>query len=334
MKAYENEIKTICRLPYPWEKLQDKTILVSGGTGLIGSLFLDVLRERNRAYRQNIRAVSLSRTAREGDETVTYVSADVKLPIGWGGAFDYCIHLASNTHPKQYAEDPVGTIETNIFGCRNLLELCRRQNAVRFLLASSVEIYGDGNGTPMDESFCGKIDCNTARAGYNESKRLCESLLQSYRAQYGVDCVIARFSRCVGYTERQDTKAIAQFIDKAVKGEDIVLKSKGLQRFSYCYAADAVSALVKILLEGRSGEAYNVSGDDENKTLGDYAKLIASFAGKEVIFDFDPENNRGVSAAGYAVLDCTKLKRLGWAPLWKVSDALYETYTKYKKELG
>ena len=308
-------------------------MLVSGGTGLIGSLLIDVLRERNEKYGQNTKVISLSRLIKKGDNTVTYLSRDVKEPIDFGGRIDYCIHLASNTHPKQYSEDPVGTIETNISGCKNLLELTRKNSGARFLLASSVEIYGDGKGAPMKEDFCGYIDCNTARAGYNESKRLSESLLQSYRVQFGVDGVIARFARCFGYTNRPDSKAIAQFIDKAVRGEDIVLRSPGMQRFSYCYVADAVSALIKILLDGKDGEAYNVSEEDEGKTLGDYAALIASFAHRKVVFDFDPEKNKGASSTGYAILSCEKLKALNWSAHWGVSDALHQTYLKYKKEL-
>ena len=330
--AYEKEAARVTALPFDWDKLEGKRVLLSGGTGLIGSFFLDALRVRVHAYGQQIRAVSLTRSGAESDDVVEYCVQDVKRPVQIGKSCDYVLHLASNTHPKQYAADPVGTIETNILGCRNLLEIARECRA-RFLLASSVEIYGDGAGTPLRESDCGTLDCNTARAGYNESKRLSESLLQSYRVQYGVEGAIARFSRCFGYTPREDSKAIGQFLQKAVAGENIVLRSAGAQRYSYCYVADAVSALIKILLDGKDGEAYNVSEEDEGKTLGGYAALIASFAGKEVVFDLDENNNRGVSAAGYAILDCAKLYDLGWSPLWTVSEALFETYLKYKKRL-
>ena len=263
---------------------------------------------------------------------MTYLAHDVRESLELDFRPDFILHLASNTHPKQYAEDPVGTISTNIFGCYNLLEVARKWKSERFLLASSVEIYGEGNGTPMAEDFSGKIDCNTARAGYNESKRLSESLCQSYRVQYGVDCVIARFSRLFGYDEKADTKALAQFLSKAVAGEDIVLKSEGKQAYSYCYVADAVAALYTILLKGKSGEAYNISEEDEGLTLGDYARLIASFAGKDVVFDFDPTKNQGVSTASYAILNFDKLKSLGFHPLYTVSEALRETYLKYRSQ--
>ena len=157
----------------------------------------------------------------------------------------------SRTHPKQYAEDPVGTIMTNICGCDNLLKLAVEKKA-RFLLASSVEIYGQGSEIPMNEKYCGYIDCNLARSGYNEAKRTCEALTQSYRSAFGVDAVIARFARVFGADKKRDTKAMSQFMDKAVLGQDIVLKSKGQQRYSYCYIADAVSGLFKVLLDGQN----------------------------------------------------------------------------------
>ncbi len=329
--AYRTESRRIAALDLPWEKLRGKCILISGGTGLIGRCLIDVARCRNEMG-DGIRIVSVSRRPRPNEEGITYRSHDITRPLELDVRPDFVVHLASNTHPKQYSEDPVGTIATNIFGCYHLLEVARKYHSERFLLASSVEIYGQGDGTPMAEDFCGKLDCNTARAGYNESKRLSESLCQSYRMQHGVDCVIARLSRCFGYDEKADTKALAQFLAKAVAGEDIVLRSEGKQVFSYCYVADAVAALYTVLLKGASGEAYNVAEEDEGLTLGDYARLIASFAGKEVVIDLDPAKNRGVSTADYAVLNFEKLKSLGYRPLYTVSEGLRETYLKYRKD--
>lgn len=327
----ENEdIKLVAELNYDWKKLNNKTILLSGGTGFIGQFFINVIKYRNLVHGDNIKVIGLSRHALPNEKNITYRECDVTKRIEVESAADYVLHLASNTHPKQYSEDPVGTITTNIFGCYNLLEFAKKAGAKRFLLASSVEVYGEGTKSPVDESFSGPVDFNTSRAGYNEAKRLSESLCQSYRAQYGMDCVIVRFARCFGYDKKDDTKAVAQFLKKAVEGQDIVLKSEGKQRFSYCYVADAASALFKILLDGADGEAYNVSDDDEGKNLGDYAKLIASFAECNVVFDFDQSRNLGVSKANYALLDCKKLKALGWRPMWTVSGALSKTYLKYK----
>lgn len=329
-RAELKDIEKVAKMPFAWDKLKNSTVLISGGTGFIGSTLTQVLKCRNGLFGDNIKIVCLSRS-RQGEENgVTYIRADVTEPIDIDFESDYVLHLASNTHPAQYAAYPVETITANVLGCNNLLKLATDKGCKRFLLASSVEIYGNGTESAMDEEYCGYINCNKARAGYNEAKRVCESLCQSYSAQYGIDCVIARFARVFGADRKNDTKALAQFMKKAVDGEDIVLKSEGKQRFSYCFVADAVSALLKILLEGKSGEAYNISADDEGMTLGDYASYIASLAGKKVIFDLE-NAQKGASAASYALLNCDKLKTLGWTPEYSVKDAIKRTYCVLKE---
>ena len=174
-------------------------------------------------------------------------------------------------------------------------------------------------------------DCNLARSGYNEAKRTCEALTQSYRSVFGVNAVIARFARVFGADKKHDTKAMSQFMDKAVLGEDIILKSKGQQRYSYCYIADAVSGLLKLLLDGQDGEAYNISNDDDGLTLGEYAEYIASLANLKVRYEI--ENNESVSKATFALLDTHKIKNIGWKPQYSVKDGLKRTYMIKKEQL-
>lgn len=325
MALSEEDIVSVATLDYGWNKLKNKTILISGGTGFIGQFIIEVIKYRNQNFADNIKVISLSRHPLADSENIIYLKQDVTEHINLEQEIDFILHLASNTHPKQYAAYPVDTIITNVSGCHNLLELAVEKNVSRFLLASSVEIYGSGLKDAIKEQDCGYIDCNTVRAGYNEGKRVSESLCQSFAAQYGVDCVIARLARVFGADKKQDSKAIAQFFEKAVNNEDIVLKSKGLQRFSYCYVADAVSGILKVLLDGQNGQAYNISEDDEGNNLKDYASLIAGFAGKKVVFDFNADN-AGVSVADFAVLNCDKLKLLGWEPLYATSVAMERTF--------
>ncbi len=333
----EEDIREVALLPYDWDKIDNSTILISGGTGFIGSFIINVFRFRNENCHANIKVVSLSRNGGQSDDTVTYLKADITESIHFDGNVDYILHLASNTHPKQYAEDPVGTILTNVIGCNNLLRLAVNKNIKRFLLASSVEIYGQGTETQMAENYCGYIDCNNARSGYNEAKRTCEALCRSYQLQYGTDSVIVRLARVFGADKKNDTKAMSQFMEKAVNGENIVLKSIGGQRYSYIYVADAASAIIKVLFDGKSGEAYNVSDEDDGKTLREYAHLIADYAGKKVIYEI--ENNESVSKATYALLNTEKIKQLGWAPMFIIGDALKRTYlilknkTNYSKNI-
>lgn len=126
------DIKTIADLPYNWEKLNGKTIMISGGTGFIGTFISDVIRYRNKKYNSNIHVISLSRHGGESDDTVEKIAADITQPIRYNGRVDYILHLASNTHPAQYAADPVGTITTNIIGCNNLLKIAVEKKIERF----------------------------------------------------------------------------------------------------------------------------------------------------------------------------------------------------------
>ena len=122
---------------------------------------------------------------------------------------------------------------------------------------------------------------------------------------------------------------MAQFIRNAVEGEDIVLKSKGLQKYSYVYIADAVSGIFKVLLDGVPGEAYNISADYDDCTLGDYAEYIASLGGRKVIYDIVDDPN--ASRAQNALLDNTKIKSIGYKPLFSVKQGLERTYKIYKE---
>ena len=123
---------------------------------------------------------------------------------------------------------------------------------------------------------------------------------------------------------------MSQFMDKAVLGDEIVMKSYGKQRYSYVYIADAVSALIKILLDGVDGEAYNISDDDDGRTLRGYAEYLATLSDQKVKFEI--ENNLEVSKATFALMDTTKLKALGWIPLYTVCQGLKETYTIKRQE--
>ena len=125
---------------------------------------------------------------------------------------------------------------------------------------------------------------------------------------------------------------MSQFMDKAVHGENIILKSKGQQRYSYCYIADAVSGLLKLLLDGQDGQAYNISGDDEGLTLGDYAEYIASLANLKVCCEI--ENNESVSKATFALLDTQKIKNICWKPQYSVKDGLKRTYIIKKQSVN
>lgn len=346
MKLIENEkyledVKYVAELPLLWEKLEGKTLVLSGATGLVGSFLIDVLGYRNENNSANVKVVALGRSKERiykrfglsGDNALfTAIEQDVNDDLNpelKDIRADYVLHLASNTHPLQYSTDPIGTVITNIIGLKNMLDYAADSEAERFLFASSVEVYGENRGDTeyFAEDYLGYIDCNTVRAGYPESKRAGEALCQAYKSQKNLDVVIPRLSRTYGPSMlKSDTKAISQFIKKGVDGEDIVLKSEGTQLYSYSYVSDAVSGLLYCLFLGESGGAYNISDPGSDITLRDMASLIADYAGKKVVFEIpDATEAAGYSKATKAILDSAKLKSLGWSAKYDMRAGLTRT---------
>jgi nucleoside-diphosphate-sugar epimerase len=272
------------------------------------------------------------------DANFIFVQYDVKQPFLRDDIenIDYVFHLASNTHPMQYATDPIGTITTNIIGLQNMLEFAVRHNAERVIFASSNEIYGENRGDEelFNEDYCGYINPNTLRAGYPESKRCGEALCQAYISQKGIDVVIPRFTRSYGPTMlMSDTKAISQFIKKGLEGKDIILKSAGTQYYSYTYMADAISGLLTVFLKGEMGEAYNIADEQSDITLKNLASIIAEINGKEVIFEVpDDVEAAGYSTATKARLNGNKLKSLGWKPVYNIQSGMERTFKILKSE--
>ena len=171
------------------------------------------------------------------------------------------------------------------------------------------------------------IDCNTVRAGYPEGKRAGESLCQAYISKWDMDIVISRICRVYGPTMLyNDSKALSQFIKNAVNKEDIVLKSDGLQHYSYCYVADTVSALLYILLYGVKGNAYNIADEKSDVLLKDLTLMLSSYVGTKVSYKLPDEIEKaGFSKATKALLNAQKLKQLGWNACYNLEDGLQRT---------
>ena len=321
---YQEDLRYVAKLPLNWDKLAGKTVLISGAAGMIGSFITDVLMYKNTVSGLDCHVCALGRSEEKarkrfcaylGGRYFHFYSADINMPIQIPvGPIEYVLHLASNTHPIAYANDPVGTITTNIIGTYNLLELAAEKGA-RITFTSSVEVYGENRGDAdrFTERYCGYIDCNTVRAGYPESKRCGEALCQAYIAQKSVDAVIPRLPRTFGPTmQMSDTKAIAQFIKNGVAGEDIVLKSEGTQLYSYGYVADVAAGILTCMLKGKKGEVYNIADESCDITLRDLADMIAVVSGTNVVFRLPDEiESAGYSKATKAVLSGGKIKELG-----------------------
>ena len=207
-----------------------------------------------------------------------------------------------------------------------MLDIAMKTPGSRFLLLSSVEVYGENRGDAdyFTESYCGYIDCNTLLAGYSEAKRVSEAMCQAYIREKDVDAVIIRLPRCYGPTMRMaDTKALSQFIKKGLSGEDIVLKSEGKQFYSYAFAADVVLGMLYALNSGACGEAYNLADGRSDIALRELAALVAEIAGSKVVYELPSEAEQiGYSTATRAVMRGDKLNTLGWCPHYDIETGI------------
>lgn len=337
-EQYASDVNRVADLAIPWEKLQGATIAISGASGMIGSFLIDVLLMGKPEL--DVRVIALARNEErvrerfahylsKGKLEISAVDINDSIPDAGQDKIDYVIHAASNTHPRAYATEPIQTLLTNVLGTDHMIRFGLGHGMKRFLFISSVEVYGENRGDVerFDEGYCGYIDCNTLRAGYPEGKRAGEALCQAYISEKGADIVIPRLPRVFGPSMlRSDTKALSQFLNKAVAGEDIVLKSEGKQQYSYVYVADAVSGLLYALLQGKTGEAYNVADGTLDISLAKLAKTVAAYVGRDVVFDLpDAVERAGYSTATKAMLDSSKLKKLGWRPMFGLSEGLEHT---------
>lgn len=314
--------------------LRDKTVLVTGATGLVGAFFTDALALASREEGLNLKLVAVSRDAERAKarfaqwDNVRAVSMDLTRPGALPEA-DFVVHAAANAHPAAFSADPVGTMLGNFEGVRALLEQLRAQGHGRLLFVSTGEIYGE-NPSVSDgfaEDDFGRVDPMNPRSCYPESKRAAETLCAAYVRQYAADAVVARLCYTYGPTVTPtNSRADAQFLRRALAGEDVVLKSAGSQVRSYCYAADAASALWTILLRGVRGEAYNVANRASVASIREYAETLAGLAGVGLTFELPADaEKQGYSAVTRAVQKPDKLEALGWKPRFSLSEGLEHT---------
>lgn len=317
--------------------LRDSAILIAGASGLIGSYLVDMLLTYNRLENANVKIYALGRSKQrlrerfDGAKTehLIYVEQDVCEEIELDTEIDYIIHAASNAHPAAFSADPVGTILSNVQGTENLLRFGSAHGTKRLLFVSSGEIYGqcDKNTDAFCEDYSGYVDPLQARSCYPTGKRAAETLCVTYTEQYGLDTVIARPCHCYGpNVTAEDNRATVQFINKAMRGENIVINSTGKQLRSYCYIADCATGLLTVLLMGRSGEAYNIATSGVTVTVGEFAAIVASQSGRALVYAHPEKVTRAAQKPPIRQVLCAeKVERIGWKGTYTVEDGVAHT---------
>lgn len=334
-KLYTEDLETTLAHTVNIERLYGKKVLITGATGTMGSFVADVLIHLNQKEKANIRVLLAGRSVEKlqnqfgSHGNVKYLSYDLNAPIEFDEDVDFVIHAAGNAHPAAFNSDPVGTIVGNVDSTYRLLEYAKNHGGERFLYVSSGEVYGQGDISldTFDEEYSGNLDILSPRSCYPLSKRMAENLCASYWKQYGMETVIVRPCHTYGpFMTTSDNRAHAQFLQNALAGKDIVMKSAGTQMRSYNYVADCIAGLLTTLVTGEAGEAYNLANPKVRVTIAEFAEKTATAENCKVIF----ENPTEVDVANRSpipkqVLATEKLEGLGWRPAFCIDVGIRHT---------
>lgn len=336
-EAYWEDVERVVQHIPNLETLHNSTILITGGTGMICSAVADILLFLNKKCNAEIRIILAGRSKErinkrflgfaEGKDYV-FKPYDATVHTDLQVHADYLIHGASNANPVIYAKEPVETMLANIVGINSLLDLAVRMNSHRLLYISSSEVYGNKREfRSYVEDDYGYVDILNQRASYPSSKRAAETLCIAYGWEYNLDTVIVRPGHIYGPTIiDSDSRASAQFTRNAAAGENIVLKSAGNQLRSYCYVLDCASAILTVLINGETGNAYNISNPYSIVTISDIAKALAKAANTEVVYEEMSElEKQGANMMTNSSLDSKKLEALGWSAAFSLEEGSRKT---------
>lgn len=317
-----------------WEQLRDKTVLITGATGMLAACLVRFLVFLNRKEQLNIRLLLLARNEKKIQNLFDELSGefecfyqDVCQPIEFDEDIDFVIHAASNASPYHIKHDPVGIIQANVVGTMNLLELVKNKRVKNFLFMSTREVYGNLEGKEFirEEDF-GSFDPLDSRSCYPESKRMAETLLQSYAIQYEVPFTTVRIAHSYGPGMLlNDGRVMSDLVGCATENQPIVLKSDGSALRSFCYVTDAVSAMLLVLLKGEVNTAYNIANENEEVSILQLANLLSDIGGGKHSVKHEISNDNVYCQYKRTKLCTQKIEALNWKPKVDLRSGLEKT---------
>lgn len=339
----QRDIDIIMRSPVDWEKFRNKVILVTGATGRLGMYIVETLAQADINWNLNMRIFLLARNRKKLEQVfgstlelpnVKTIEQDVTRSIAIESNVDYIFHTAGLASPMDFSAVPVDTLWGHVAGTHNVLELARQKKASQVFYVSTVEIYGDWKDDKgITEQDMGEMQCDNARACYPEAKRLSETMLAAYAAQYGIRYRGVRLCHTFGPgIMLNDGRAFAEFINDVVEDKDIVLQTDGSAMRTYTYVADAVGAMFLIATKGEDCNFYNVANLDNLISIRDLAVLIASLDPKgKVKVRYANENSQKLPYLPFrlGIMNVDKVMSLGWKPEVDLKTAFQYTLDFY-----
>ncbi len=306
-----------------------KRVLVTGGAGFLGSHLCD------RFIKEGFYVIAMDNLITGDMQNIAHLMPlpnfefyhqDVSKFIHIPGQLDYILHFASPASPIDYLKIPIQTLKVSSLGTHNCLGLAMAKKA-RILVASTSEIYGDPNVHPQNEDYWGNVNPIGPRGVYDEAKRFQEALTMAYHTYHGLETRIVRIFNTYGPRMRlNDGRALPAFIGQALRGEDITVFGDGSQTRSFCYVADLVDGIYKLLLSDYV-QPVNIGNPDEISML-DFAEEIVKLTGakSKIVFKTLPTDDPKQRQP-----DITRAKEiLKWEPKVNRAEGLKITYDYFK----
>jgi dTDP-glucose 4,6-dehydratase len=306
--------------------------LITGGAGFVGSH----LCERFLAEGHEVLCVDNYITGGatnidhlRGNDRFTFVRHDISLPIEIEGPLDNILHFASPASPVDYLRHPIPTLKVGSLGTHNTLGLAKAKKA-RYLLASTSEVYGDPEQHPQREEYWGHVNPIGIRGVYDEAKRFAEAMTMAYHRSHGVDTHIVRIFNTYGERMRlDDGRVVPNLMGQALRGEPLTVYGDGSQTRSFCYVADLVEG-IKRLLFAPFHEPVNL-GNPNEVSIFDFAKEILELSGSKSRIEFKPLPQDDPRVRRPDISRARKV--LGWEPRVERREGMRRTLEFFRKKV-
>tara|TARA_B100001093_G_scaffold103004_1_gene95182 strand:- start:4028 stop:5080 length:1053 start_codon:yes stop_codon:yes gene_type:complete len=325
-----------------WKKIHKKKILITGANGFIASYLISFLIFLNIKKKFNIKIFLITRNSKEikkkfiNNKTRNFVkilNINLNENLDISQKVDYIFHLASNSSPKNYKKFPLNTLEPNVLGTFNLLSYASKIKIKSFIFFSSGEVYGNSKNNILKEEKLFDFNPLTLRASYVEGKKIAETICYSFFKQKKIPIKILRIFHTYGpFMNLNDGRVMMDFVKNAVNEKNIVIKSEGNQKRSFCYISDLIQGLFIVLLKGKNGEAYNLANNNEYYSIKRLAYVISKLTKhKKIIYKTRPKkDNYLISPFNRVYPSIEKIKKLGFKPSIGIKEGFKKTIDFYK----